>query len=433
MTDSANAQPLATRTTAVIGAAGHVGLGLSLVLANNGHRVLGVDINESGNRRIMAGKMPFLEESGQEYLDRALLLGSLELTVDSSAIRSAETVVVILGTPIDENLNPRFGLLRSLFDDLIPHLNKGQLIVLRSTVSPGTTTRVRRMIEERLGWVEGEDFYLVFAPERVLQGRCIAEMQSLPQIIGADTNESFERAHDFFATYVQNECIRLTSAEAELGKLITNMSRYLSFAFANEVYLIADQWHANANRIIDAINRDYPRLAIPRPGPNVGGPCLYKDGYFLVERTPFPELISTAFKINEGMTAQIAAKIEAMEQVRKVGILGMAFKADNDDTRNSLSFKLRKQLDDGLHEVVCYDPYVPEFSDPEVMSNVDCVVLMTPHAIFRQLDEIATLVDNPACIMIDVWGFWAELRYSSRNGIFELREAAQFLSATYGG
>ncbi len=410
---------------AVIGGAGHVGLGLGLVLAHVGHQVDGVDPNETANRLIMKGQMPFMEERGAEYLERALRQDKLRMTTDPSVVRDAAVVVIVLGTPIDENSNPRFGILRDIVTTLTPFLQRDQLVVLRSTVSPGTTQRVRRMIEQAKGWQCGVDFHLVFAPERVLQGRSIDELQSLPQIVGAFDDTSYTRAVEFFSTYVRNNCPRLTPVEAELGKLITNMARYLSFAFANEVHLIADQWGANANRLIDAINQDYPRLSVPRPGPNVGGPCLYKDGFFLLERLPFPDLISTSFKINEGMTAQIAMKIDQMPHIRKIGILGMAFKADNDDIRNSLSFKLRKQLDDGYREVVCIDPLVDGFEEVSALAGADCVVLMTPHTAFADLTSVAKAIDNPACQMIDIWGFWAGMRYLSDNGIFRLADGLQ--------
>lgn len=393
---------------------------MCLVLANAGHTVDGVDPNDAANRQIMAGQLPFLEQHGAEYLQRALRSGRLRMTTDAAVVGQADVVVVVIGTPIDEHLNPRFDTLRKLFASLGPHLRRDQLIILRSSVAPGTTQRIRIMIERQRDWRYGEDFHLVFAPERGLQGRCIEELESLPQVIGAFDDAGYERAARFFRTYMHNDCPRLTPVEAELGKLITNMARYLNFAFANEVFLIADRWGANANRIIDAINQDYPRLHIPQPGPNVGGPCLYKDGYFLLERCPFPDLVSAAFKINEGMTAQIAMKIERLPDVRKVGILGMAFKADSDDIRDSLSFKLRKQLDNGLYEVVCVDPLVDGYQDLLVLRDADCVVLMTPHRDFADLGRLALLIHNPDCRVVDIWGFWRDMRYSSDNGIFRL-------------
>ena len=411
------------KTVAVIGGAGHVGLGMCLVLAEAGHGVFGIDINQQANDSIMAGRMPFMEEHGQEYLERALANGRLSMTTDLVEVQKADVVVVVLGTPIDENLNPRFDGLKALFSSLAPHLRRGQLIILRSTVSPGTTERAKRMLERQLGWRCGEDFHLVFAPERVLQGHAIEELESLPQLVGAFDDVSWEASRSFFATYVRNEIIRLTPVEAEIGKLVTNMYRYLTFAFANEVYFIADQWGANSNKVIDAINKNYPRVNVPRPGPNVGGPCLFKDGYFLIERIPFPELISSSFKINEGMTAQIAMKIDQMPEVQKVGILGLTFKANSDDTRNSLSYKLKKQLDDGSHDVVCVDPYVEGHKDFSVLKGAECVVLMTPHHEFADLVQVANAIDNPDCLVIDIWGFWLPMRYESDNGVFRLSDA----------
>lgn len=413
------------KRVAIIGGAGHVGLGMCLVLAEVGHDVIGVDINDYANALIMSGTMPFMEEQGQEYLERALANDRLHMTSDFSEVSEADVVVIVMGTPIDENLNPRFDGLKKLFENLTPNLRRGQLIILRSTVSPGTTERVRRMVERHLGWRCGEDIHLVFAPERVLQGKSIEELESLPQIVGAFDDAGWEVAREFFATYVRNEIPRLTPVEAEIGKLVTNMYRYLTFAFANEVFLIADQWGANSNKVIDAINKNYPRVDVPRPGPNVGGPCLFKDGYFLIERMPFPDLISTSFKINEGMTAQIAMKIEQMPDITKVAILGMTFKANNDDIRNSLSYKLRKQLDDGSYDVVSVDPYVDGHTDIQELDGADCVVLMTPHREFADLGEIAKAINNPDCVVIDIWGFWASMRYLSHNGVFAMKEALE--------
>lgn len=416
-----------TRRVAVVGGAGHVGLGMCLVLAKAGHRVHGIDVNREATAKIMAGTMPFVEEQGEAYLAQALTSGRLTMTDDAARAAEADVVVIVLGTPIDENLNPRFGILKRVFTELRAHLRLGQLIVLRSTVSPGTTQRVKTMLEGWLGGACGEDFFLVFAPERVLQGRAIQELETLPQIVGAFDDRSYEQAEAFFSSYGRGRVIRLTPVEAELGKLITNMYRYVTFAFANEMFLLADLWGGNANRIIDAINEDYPRMNLAGPGPNVGGPCLYKDGYFLLERLPFPDLISTAFKINEGMSAQVVMKVERMPNVRKVGILGMTFKRDSDDIRNSLAFKLRKQLDNGVYAVVCVDPFLEPYRDTSVLKRADCIVLMTPHSAFEELERLATDIDNPDCQVIDIWGFWKAMRHSSHNGVFRLGDAIEAL------
>ncbi|MGE5510783.1 MAG: nucleotide sugar dehydrogenase [Bacteroidota bacterium] len=401
----------------VVGAGGHVGLPLSLVLADSGHFVYGLDINKDVNEAVMRGSMPFIEENAEELLRKVLNEKRLQMTDNIEVIGKSDVVIVIIGTPIDENLNPRVDHLVRFFRKAQPYL-RDQLVVLRSTVSPGTTDVVRKVIEADRG--SGLD--LVFGPERVLQGKAIHEIRNLPQIIGAYNAHAYERAAAFFRTFIRSETIFLTPIEAELGKLITNMARYVGFALANEFHLICGTFGANACRVIDACNKDYPRLNLPVPGPNVGGPCLYKDGWYLIERVPFNEMISSAFRINEGMTMQILQNIEKRIPSGKVAILGMAFKANSDDTRNSLSFKMRRQLEFKGYETVCVDPYVPGTASIEEIRGCDAVVLMSPHKQFKDLNALLANVDNRDCWFVDLWGFWPEMRHQSDNGYFQARQ-----------
>jgi UDP-N-acetyl-D-mannosaminuronic acid dehydrogenase len=200
------------------------------------------------------------------------------------------------------------------------------------------------------------------------------------------------------------------------------MTRYVGFALANEYHMIADLYGANINKVIDACNDGYPRLDLPTPGPNVGGPCLFKDGWFLVEKVPFNDLIVTSFRINEGMPAQIVSKLEADDSIESVAILGMAFKANNDDTRNSVSFKLKKQLEFRGYDVRCYDPHVEGYEDPSVLEGADALVLMSPHREFKDLHALMERVGNAGALVVDIWGFWDEMRHRSHNGYFTYKE-----------
>jgi UDP-N-acetyl-D-mannosaminuronic acid dehydrogenase len=411
------------KLVSVVGGAGHVGLPFCLVLVNHGYQVYGIDVNESANRLIMEGKLPFIELGGQEYLEDALKKGKLVMTQDTSKIALSDIVIITLGTPVDENLNPRISTLTQMVSDNASFFRKGQLIILRSTVFPGATELVRKLLEEKTGFVVGKSIFLVYAPERVMQGRAIEELETLPQIIGASDDKSYELAEEFFLSFLQDRCFKLTFVEAEIGKLITNMARYVEFALANEFYLIAESFGANIHKIIDACNYNYPRLHVPNPGPNVGGPCLYKDGWFLVERFPFNELISSAFRINEAMPMHIVAKLEKSPHIKKVTILGLTYKAGSDDIRNSLSFKLKKQLERSRYELVLVDPYLERYKNMEGMKGSDAVILMTPHKEFSALGEIMDLVDNEDCLYVDIWGFWSEMRHKSKNGCFLGKEA----------
>jgi UDP-N-acetyl-D-mannosaminuronic acid dehydrogenase len=401
----------------VVGAGGRVGLPLSIVLADAGHFVYGLDINTEVIASVMDGRMPFVEEQADDLLRKVLAAKRLQMTDNIDVIGSSDVVIVIIGTPIDENLNPRVDHLVRFFRQAQPHL-RNQLVILRSTVSPGTTDAVRKTI----GCKESSGLDLVFGPERVLQGKAIHEIKHLPQIIGAYSPAAYERAAAFFQTFIRSETHFLTPIEAELGKLITNMGRYVEFALANEFHLICGTFGANACRVIDACNKDYPRLKLPVPGPNVGGPCLYKDGWYLIERIPFNEMISSAFRINEGMTMQILQNIEKRLPAGRVAILGMAFKANSDDTRNSLSFKLRRQLEFKGYETVSVDPNIPGTASLEEIRDCDAVVLMSPHREFKDLHKLTAQVNNPSCWFVDLWGFWTQMRHRSDNGYFQANE-----------
>ena len=402
----------------VIGAAGHVGLAMSLVLTHAGYKVNGVDLNTEYNRMIMSGVMPFQENGAPELLAEALDTGRLTMTGGLDDVLSSRYVVIMVGSPTDQHLNPVLDNLYRLIESLASRLLPGHIVILRSTVTPGTTGRVRNKLETLTGLTEGRDFHLVYAPERVVQGRAIEETAVLPQLIGAFDENSYHLTSSFFRTFSSGENIMLTPVEAELGKLITNMARYVSFALANEFYLIGNLYDANINRIIDACNYDYPRLNLPTPGPNVGGPCLYKDGWFLVERIPFQELISTSFHINESMPMQIVQQLEKFDGICRVAILGMTFKADSDDIRNSLSFKLLHQLERLGYECVTVEPHLKNYAPLSDLKGCDAVVLMTPHREFKNLPAITEAVDNENCVYVDIWGFWDEMRHSSANGIF---------------
>lgn len=402
----------------IIGGSGHIGFALCLVTANAGHQVVGIDKNTDMNEKIMNGKVPYNENQAEEYLERSLTENCLKMTENLDEVSGSDVIMIIIGTPIDEHLNPVLSDLRELIEKISSKIDEQQLIVLRSTVAPGTTEQVKDILERETGYCVGEDIYLAFAPERVLQGKAIEEIENLPQLIGSFDRYSYEKAKDFFDTIIDAECLKMTPVEAELGKLMTNMARYVQFALANEFHLIADTFDANAKRIIDYCNYNYPRLDLPTPGPNVGGPCLTKDGWFLLERIPYNELLSSAFQINEGMPIQIVEKLENYENIEKVAILGMTYKANRDDVRNSVSFKLKKQLSFRGYELEMVEPHLEKYSTLEDIEGCDAVVLMTPHDRFKDLDEIIDIVDNSECLYVDIWGCWNEMKYKSDNGYF---------------
>jgi UDP-N-acetyl-D-mannosaminuronic acid dehydrogenase len=382
----------------VLGGGGHVGLPLSLAFAQAGLRVGIYDTNQATLDRIAAGEMPFLETGADALLAKILPTGRLELGASGEMIRRTMCLVVVIGTPVDEFLGPSMTIFEKAVDQISPHLGAGALVVLRSTVYPGTTGYVAQHLAER-----GCQVDLAFCPERIAEGHALEELHSLPQIVGADTDAAGDRAAGLFGV-IAARTIRTTTKEAELAKLFTNTWRYMKFAVANQFFMIADQAGVDYTNILRAIREDYPRAAdLPGPG-FAAGPCLFKDTMQLAAFTSdhFP-LGQAAMQVNEGLPAYIVSALERRYgglQGKTVGILGMAFKAESDDTRASLSYKLRKLLSWAGAHVVCTDPYVVDerlVPLEQVLSESDVLVLGAPHEAYRGLAIGGRDV-------VDIWG-----------------------------
>ena len=401
----------------VIGAGGHVGFPFACVVAEAGHTVYGIDVNYKVVDNLNAGTVPYEEEGAKEILAKNISQGRLLFTTSFDYIEKSDVVAIMIGTPVDGEGNARLDDLFNFVDNtLVPRMKKGQLIILRSTVSPGTTEVLRKHIEKH-GYYEGVDYNLVFCPERVVQGKSIIETTKLPQIVGAFSDESYYNAAYFFNSFIQNRVFQLTPREAEIGKLMTNMYRYVTFAFANEMWMIGDKHGVNIDKVIDACNYDYPRMDVPHPGPNVGGPCLFKDGRFLLSDIPFGDLINTSFLINEGMPDYVFNRIKAINpNIEKVLILGATFKKDCDDTRNSLSFKMRKVCKKHGVEVDMWDPFI-EADMWMIPQEVDALIVMTPHT---GTDEQWPLNwFRPDCVVADLWKVYPQSKLSN-TGIYKL-------------
>ena len=371
----------------VLGGGGHVGLPLSLAFANAGLAVGIFDINEETLGRIGRGEMPFLENGADTLLAEVLASGRLELSADARIIARTDTVILVIGTPVDEFLGPSMRVFERAVDQIAPFVGNDDLIILRSTVYPGTTEYVTAAFEDRNLRVD-----VAFCPERIAEGHALEELHSLPQIVGADSAKAGDRADALFGRLAA-KTIRTTSKEAELSKLFTNTWRYMKFAIANQFFAIADQAGVDYTNVLRAVREDYPRAAdLPGPG-FAAGPCLFKDTMQLAAFTSdhFP-LGQAAMQINEGMPAYIVSSLERRHGTlrgRTVGILGMAFKAESDDIRASLSFKLRKLLEWTGARVMCTDPYVSDdrLSPLEVvLAESDILVLGAPHRAYRALD-----------------------------------------------
>ena len=393
------------RTTAVraadltvVGGAGHVGIPLVLSFAAKGLTVNVNDLNVDGLAALKSGRLPFIEYGAEELLKDALRDDRLIFTSAPAGISASGPVIVTIGTPVDEFLNPERHVILKCIDDLLPHLNDGQLLILRSTLYPGTTDSVLAHLKRKQ-----RDLKVAFCPERIVQGYGIEELNRMPQIVSGTTPEATEEATALFRT-IAPEIVQLEPIEAEFAKLFGNAYRYIEFAVTNQFYLIAQSAGLDYQRILKAMKHNYPRAKnIPKPG-YAAGPCLMKDTMQLTAfaRNEF-SLGNAAMLVNEGLPLHVIGDLRRRYDLGKmtVGLLGMAFKSEVDDVRASLSYKFKKILKGFAQDVLTTDPFVtvdPELLPlHEVIARSDILILCTPHNSYKSTD----LKGKP---VVDVWG-----------------------------
>jgi UDP-N-acetyl-D-mannosaminuronic acid dehydrogenase len=381
----------------VIGGFGHVGLPLALAFADRGARVCALDIDERALRAIGRGEMPFIERGAAEVLKRVLHDGKLTLSLDANEISAADTVIVIIGTPVDSHLNPEFTTFLETVEGYFPHFRDGQLIVLRSTVYPGMSEKLRGWLRE-----QGKDLEVAFCPERIAEGFAMDELGSLPQIVSSFSEEGIRRATELFRL-LTTEVIAIPPVEAELAKLFSNVWRYVKFATANQFFMIANDHGADFYRIHHAMTTNYERCRdLPKPG-FAAGPCLFKDAMQLAAYNNNNFYLGhAAMLVNEGLPNYVVQAVKRKHDLSRmtVGILGMAFKADVDDKRSSLSYKLRKILAFEAKTVLCSDVYIDEegfVTTENLLRDSDLIVVGTPHREYRSLRF------PPGKPVIDIW------------------------------
>lgn len=350
------------RDVAVIGGCGHVGLPLGIALADRGLETSLYDINRVSVDLVNSGTMPFMEAGADEVLARVIDKGTLLASTDPQVIAEVENVIVVIGTPIDKHLHPEPQVVPEAIAEISDHLRDGQLLILRSTVYPGVTRLVKKLMDDL-----GLDIDVAFCPERIAEGRAMIELYEFPQIVGARSRKAADRARRLFAELTW-KIVDLAPEEAELAKLFTNTWRYIKFATANQLFMIANDLGLDFDRIRIALSEDYPRSADFARAGFTAGPCLLKDTMQLAAFTNNFTLGHAAMMVNEGLPFYIVSRLDQNGGLadKTVGILGMAFKAESDDTRASLSYKLKRILRFRAKDVLCTDPYVRD--DPTLVA-----------------------------------------------------------------
>ena len=380
----------------IIGGLGHVGLPLGIVFAERGLKVCLLDIDRKKAEMVLRGQMPFIEYGAEPILKSVLQSGNLEVSFDSKRLCDAQYVIIAIGTPVDEYLNPKTRAFLESFRKIKGFLNKQQTIIVRSTVYPHTC---RQLLIE-LG---DDDWKVAYCPERIVQGHAIKELKDLPQIVSGLSDEAIDSACELFGK-ISPKIIKTSIGEAELVKLFSNAWRYIQFAVSNQFYMISNNFGVDYDKVSNAMKEGYGRAAtIPSAG-FAAGPCLLKDTMQLASFNGNNFLLGhAAMMINEGMPNFIVENLRRKYEIgkKKVGILGMAFKADIDDIRDSLSFKLGKILRFHGAKVFYSDEYAknPDFvTKEELVGSSDIIIVAVAHSAYRGL-EIPKGKD-----VVDLWG-----------------------------
>jgi UDP-N-acetyl-D-mannosaminuronic acid dehydrogenase len=386
---------------------GRVGLPLALAFADHGLSVLGIDSDSERLAAVRAREMPFREPGAQELLER-LEIGLSENVADAVGARH---IVLTLGTPSFSHIEIDISQIRDAVTELAGGLGAGQSVILRSTVAPGTTSFVASYLRRLTGLVVGSDIHVAHAPERIAASRFFEEIGTLPCIVGGVDEESGRVVGELFSV-LGAPIVQTTAVQAELAKIWTNILRYSTFALPNLLMVDCEQYDANVFEVIDLINRDYPRGGIAMPGLTAGS-CLRKDFTFSEERSNAPGMLLAVSRVNESiplfLVRGLARRLGSLEG-RRVAVLGLAFKSDTDDERDSLSHKLIRLLERELAEVAVHDPVVARETTPlrEALEGADAVVIATNHSEFRRPQTLETIAASAGgeCLIADPWNCW---------------------------
>jgi len=383
---------------------GRIGLPLAVSFANAGMSVLGVDNDAERLAAIAERRMPFKEPGVDELLARV----DIDVSARAADAAQADAIVLTLGTPALPHIEIDMGDIRAVLDDLLPLVRPEQLIVLRSTVAPGTTEFVAGYLEKQRGFSVGEDLFVAHVPERIAADRFLEEIGTLPCIVGGVGEESGDRAARLFEP-LGAPIVQTTPVQAELAKIWTNILRYATFALPNLLMMDCERYGANVFDVIELINRDYPRGGMAQPG-LTAGTCLRKDFTFSEERSSAPGMLLAVSRVHETvplfLVDGIKRRLGGTLRERRAAVLGLSFKRDTDDERDSLSHKLIRLLERELADVSVHDPVVatPTAGFEEAVSGADVVIVATNHSAYSTPEALRTLAEvAPECLLVDPW------------------------------
>lgn len=391
---------------------GYIGLPAAALISSKGIKVVGVDINPDIVKKVSEGRVHFEEPDLDGLVIRAVTRGMLTAQLTPCP---ADVYIIAVPTPINEDKTADLRAVKNATESIVEHLRPGSLVILESTVPPGTTEEFCLPILEKSGLTAGKDFYLSFCPERVLPGKIVAELVTNDRVLGGLNRASAEKAASFYRRFVRGNLYLTNLKTAETVKLIENSFRDVNIAFANEVSLIADELGIDVWEVISLANK-HPRVNILNPGPGVGGHCIAVDPWFLVQKMPgITSLISAARRRNDSMPDHVVAKVEAVTRSgAKVACLGAAYKANVGDVRESPAIQIIRKLIEKGYEVSVVDPHVTELGDiqlvslEEALQAAECVVLLVDHSEFASVDFRELIERLGTSRVIDTRGMWRD-------------------------
>ena len=417
------------RTICVLGL-GYIGLPTASTFASNGIQVTGVDVNPHVVGTLNHGELPIYEPGLRTLVQAALHSGNL---VIRDKPEPADAFIIAVPTPFLDDKRADLSFVRSAAESIIPHLRPGNLVILESTSPPLTTRDVVAPILERSGLKAGLDFHLAYSPERVLPGQILRELIENARVIGGIDRASAEAGRDLYAIFVRGEIILTDTTTAEMVKLMENTYRDVNIAIANEFSRLAERFGIDVWEAISIANR-HPRVKILNPGPGVGGHCISVDPWFLVEAAPdITPLIHTARQVNDdqpGIVVKLIQKALGGElKDRRIAALGLAYKPDVDDLRESPSLEVVCRLQSAGAQVVCYEPnkrdaQLPGFSLApslaEAIQNAEVLVLLTGHTPLKSLDPVEIGQLTPARVVVDTVHGWQRAAWEALGFRFYL-------------
>jgi len=396
---------------------GYIGLPTASTFATHGLQVVGVDVNQQVVSRLNEGELHIYEPGLRTQVQAALLSGNL---VIKNEPQPADAFIIAVPTPFLEDKKADLSYVTSAAESVVPHLRKGSLVVLESTSPPRTTVDIVRPILEQSGLKAGVDFYLAYTPERVLPGQILRELIENARVIGGIDTASAEAGRVLYSVFVRGEIILTDATTAEMVKLMENTYRDGNVAIANEFARLADRFGVDVWEAIALANR-HPRVRILNPGPGVGGHCISVDPWFLVEAAPdLSPLIRTARMVNDSQPDFVIKLVErALPDLSgaRISVLGLAYKPDVDDLRESPAVTICHLLAEKGEQVTAYEPYKPDFCQngfqsastlPAALEGADLLLLLVGHMALRNLQPQVAAQLTPARTVIDCVNAWAK-------------------------